>query len=242
MMFSYRHRTAAALGVAGIVATACGTALPPTATPGSAPTVAVAAPGAAGTSGTTIEITMPPPPEPAAAAVTPQPIVLSDLMPYEDPVGRFSVTVPNGWQPAEQPLTGSSDVKMGVVFQAPESNGLLTITQFDNGQTPASFGATANGVMKMTGLTERPGYLEVGREQVMDRPDSALRVEVQYRRNNGIPMHSLILFQLDGTVFSMVHAGVEDGSWTSNEGTIREILRSYRAGAGAAAPAATAGH
>ncbi len=219
-------------------AVGCAPTTPPTATPGSAPTVAVALPGAAGSGGTTIEITMPPP-APAAdqVLVTPQPILLSEITPYTDPAGRFGVSVPNDWQPAEQPLSGSSDVKMGVVFQAPQANGLLTVTQFDNGQTPVSFGATANGVMKLTGLTERPGYLELAREQVMDRPDSAVRVEVLYRRNNGIPMHSLILFQLDGTVFSMVHAGVEEGSWSKNEGVIREMLRSYSAG-GIVQPAA----
>jgi hypothetical protein len=79
----------------------------------------------------------------------------------------------------------------------------------------------------MTGLTDRPGYHELAREGIPDRRDTALRVEVLYETQRGMPMHSMILFQLDGTVFSMVHAGVEEHSFDENEEAIRAILRSY---------------
>ncbi len=204
---------------------ACTVGTPPTATPGAAPTVAVPAGGGA-QSGTTIEITMPPPASPAP--VTPQPIAIGALAPYADAGGRFSLQVPAGWTASSNTLSPTSDVKLSTAWQPTEANGLVTVTHFDNGKTPVSFGATVNGLLKQTGLTERPGFVELAREQVPDQRGSAMRVELEYRRSNGVPTHSLILFQLDGTVFSMVHAGVEAGSWKANETRLREILRSYR--------------
>jgi hypothetical protein len=55
-----------------------------------------------------------------------------------------------------------------------------------------------------------------------------MRLEIEYTRASGTPMHSLVLFQIDGTTFSMVHAGVERTSWTENEGSLRDILESYQ--------------
>jgi hypothetical protein len=218
------------VGLCAGVAACAGT--PPTATPGAAPTVAVAAPGSGQQAGTTIELTVPPPPSPPP--VTPQPITIGKLVPYTEPNGRFSITVPEGWTASSNTLSPTSDVKLSMAWQPPETNGLVTVTHFDNGKTPVSFGATVNGLLKQTGLTERPGYVELAREQVPDRKGDAMRIELEYRRSNGVPTHSLILFELDGSVFSMVHAGVESGSWKANDMQVREILRSYRVLAGAA--------
>jgi hypothetical protein len=167
-------------------------------------------------------------PPATAPPVAAGPITLGATAPYREPGGRYQLEVPTDWPAMPQTVSGAPDVKVATVFQAAAGNGLVTVTQFDNGKTPVAFGATVNGLLKQTGLTDRPGYLELAREQVPDRRDTALRVEQLYERQNGLPMHSMILFQLDGTVFSMVHAAVEEQSWTENEEAIRAILRSYQ--------------
>jgi hypothetical protein len=209
--------------LAGPLAAGCTT--PPTATPGAAPTVAVATALLPTPGSQTIEITLPPPA--TVPVVTPQSVTLGELQTYREPAGRFSIGVPAGWVAQPQQVTTAGDIQTAIVFPEPTGNGLVTVTQFDNGKTPAAFGSTVNGMLKQTGLTERPGYLELGREQVPDRQGTALRVEVLYELSNGLPMHSLVQFQLDGTTFSLVNAGVEEQSWSENEERLREILRSY---------------
>jgi len=202
--------------VAGLTS-ACKPSAPPTVTP--------VAPGAEGSPGTVFELTMPPP-----QAMDPVPVSIGELEFYADPAGAFSLNVPQGWLEARQPDPGpESEVKLGVVFQAPNGDGLLTITQFDNGRRPDSLGFTINNVLRdVTGWMNQPGYFEHGRESVIEREGDAMRVQISYQRSNGIPMHSLVLFQIDGTTFSMVNVGVEEGSWTDNEGSIRRILGSYQ--------------
>jgi hypothetical protein len=229
---------ASAVLVAGCSAT------PPTATPGPAPTQAVSGPSIpAGTPAvSTFEMTLPAPPQaptgppPTVRPITVPPSAIGELAPFREPSGRFAIDVPPGWSPRPQQVANVGDIKSAYVFGDAQTGGLVTVTQFDNGKVPEAFGATVNGVLKLTGLTERPGFHELAREQVPDRPDSALRVEVLYGRDNGMSMHSMVLFQLDGTVFSMVHAGVEEHSWDGNEETIRQILRSYTASPPAPTP------
>ena len=79
----------------------------------------------------------------------------------------------------------------------------------------------------VTGWMNQPGYREVNRETVMERKGEALRIEIQYTRSSGVAMHSLALFQIDGTTFSMVNVSVEEGSWAGNEARVRELLHSY---------------
>jgi hypothetical protein len=148
---------------------------------------------------------------------------------YRDPDGRFSMDIPAGWVETRQPpAQPGSSVVLGTVFQPPEGNALITITQFDSGRRPSAVGSTANEVLQMSGVMDRPGYVELGREQVIERPNEALRVEIAYTRGDGTPMHSLVLFQIDGTVFSMVHMGVVEDGWRDTEGAIRDALASYR--------------
>jgi hypothetical protein len=92
---------------------------------------------------------------------------------------------------------------------------------------PQSLGATANSIVDMTGWRDQPGYQEIARETSVERPGEAMRLEVEYSRGSGMPMHSLVLFQIDGTTFSMVNMSVERSSWQDNEGSIRDVLESY---------------
>jgi hypothetical protein len=136
--------------------------------------------------------------------------------------------IPAGWTEDRQPpAKPGSYVVLGTVFQPKELNGLITITQFDSGTRPAAVGTTANEVLGYTKVMELPSYLELGREQVIERPDDALRIEMTYTRSDGVPMHSLVLFQIDGTTFSMVNVGVEAGSWAKNEAVVRDMLATY---------------
>jgi hypothetical protein len=217
---------------AGLALAGCSTT-PPTATPGPPPTVDISqGPTTQGTPRVNVvEMTLPAPA--TGLPVAPQPILIGPVTPYREPGSRFSIDAPTGWNAEPQQVSSTGDIKTAIVFPDPTGNGLVTVTQFDNGKTPAAFGATVNGLLKQTGLTERPGYQELSREQVPDRKDTALRVEVLYERSNGLPMHSMVLFQLDGTTFSLVHAGVEEQSWDENEEQIRQVLRSYKVPAAA---------
>jgi hypothetical protein len=154
-------------------------------------------------------------------------ITIPATAPYRDAEGAFSMDIPLGWPEDRQPV-GEADIRLGTIFQPPARNALISVTQFDNGQVPGSLGATANDVMRKSGVLDQPNYLELGRETVIEREEDALRVELAYSRSDGVDMHSLVLFQIDGTTFSMVHVGVEEGSWAENEGVIRDILATYR--------------
>lgn len=212
-----RSLPALAALAAALSVSACTPADPPTVTPAADPTAET----------TVLEITVPPPVQ------TPQPVTIGGLEAFVEPEGRFSMDVPAGWPGAAQPPSGQSDIVYGIVFQAPGGDGLVSVTHFDNGREPASVGATANAVLRdVSGWMQQPGYRELGRETVIERPGEALRIEIVYERNSGVPMHSLVLFQIDGTLFSMVNVAVEEGSWSANQGLIRDILASYRAPAG----------
>ena len=206
-----------------VLLSACQDGDPPTVTPFSA--------GAPEVGGAVVELTMPPP-----RPVEPMPVDLADLEPYSSPGGEFSIVMPRGWQASEQPSgEQGSHVSIGMVFQSPDGDGLVTVTQFDNGERPSSLGFTVNNVLSdVTGWTRQPGYTELSREPVLGREEDALRVEIRYARSNGVPMHSMVLFQIDNTVFSMVNGAVEEGSWSTNQATIRDILSSYQAPAAAA--------
>jgi hypothetical protein len=222
---------------------ACSPADPPTITappPGSAEAgVDVQMPGPT----RVFEITMPPPATADLSQI--EPVDIHDRTVYRDADGAFSVEVPIGWGERRQDIVdGAVDVKLGTVFLGPDGNGLVSVTQFDNGTRPQSLGITTNQVLKMTGWLDQPDYREVRRESVIDRQDEALRLEVSYLRANGIPMRSLVLFQIDGTTFSMVNIALEQGSWLANEGELRDLLGSYRVPAvagGAADDSAGAG-
>ncbi|MFN2114977.1 MAG: hypothetical protein ACK2T6_04625 [Anaerolineae bacterium] len=222
------HRTLAWASVLALVVLVTGCeSQPPTVTP--APAGDDSQQGA-----TSIEITIEPPGSVGAQAgaevleVAVPPITLSEITPYVDADGAFSIDLPAGWPEQRQPMEASSDIRLGTYFQPSTRNALVTITQFDNGQAPTSLGATANDVMRKSGVMDQPNYLELGRESVIERADDAMRIELAYTRSDGVDMHSLVLFQVDGTTFSMVHVGVEAGSWAENEGVIRDILASYR--------------
>lgn len=212
---------AAALGLVG-----CRGADPATVTP--APT---------GPSGSTvIEVTVE-----APAALAPVPVTIGATAPFRDPTGLFALDVPTGWTESRQPLDPAKNpfVKVGTVFLAEgAADGLISVTQWDNGQRPNGLGVTINQVLRdVTGWMDQPGYREVNRETVMERKGEAMRIEIQYSRSTGVAMHSLALFQIDGTVFSMVNVSLEEGSWKANETAVRAILRSYQPNPG---PAATA--
>ncbi len=199
-----------------VLASGCGPAVPPTVTPGP-PATSISS------DGSVIEI----PVEELRGEVGP--IEIEELLPYSDPDGNFSLQIPYGWAEVRPEVEGTaSDVKVGAVFQPPTGGGLLTVTQFDNGQRPQSVGATANGILDMTGWREQPGYQELARETPLEASGDALRLEIEYTRASGTFMHSLVLFRIDGTTFSMVNAGVEASSWQANEGIIRDLLESYQ--------------
>jgi hypothetical protein len=219
---TWRRRAATTTALLGttLLTWAC-TSAPPTVTP--------ALP--VGAQGQSIELPMNPPPGATRALSVPAaaiPVQIDQLVPYRDPDGAFSMQVPAGWAEVRQPPSGAGDVALGTVFQPPDGSALLTVTHFDNGRVPESLGATANGVMRTAGWMDQPGFRELAREDVLEREGSAMRSEIVYERGNGVSMHSLVLFQIDGTTFSMVHLGVEAGSWNENQGVIRDILASYR--------------
>ncbi len=195
----------------------------------SAPPATITPPSAAPspTGAQVIEIPLSPPP--AALDSGSQPLLLDKLVPFREETGLFSLRIPEGWvaqrQPPAQP---GSDVRVGYVFQPLVGSGLVTVTQFDNGTPPAALGQTINSVLKLTGWPSQPGYRELGRENVLGREGNAMRVEIVYQRANGLSMHSLALFQIDGTTFSMINFAVEEGDWLANEPLIREVLASYQ--------------
>jgi hypothetical protein len=195
------------------------------------PTITAAPPDASQpiAPGQSVEITMPPPVSQVVPTVLPLPVRIDQRQRYVDADRAFSIDVPLGWTETRQDIAaGANDVQLGTVFAPAESNALLSITHFNNGQRPSSLGVTTNQVLKLTGWTELQDYQELRRENVIQREGEALRVDVTYTRNNGVPMHSLVLFQIDGTNFSMVNLGVERGSYLENESAIRQILDSYR--------------
>jgi hypothetical protein len=206
----------------GFLAAAC-SQNPPTITPPSAPTA-----------GQSIVVTIPPPP--GAPGVTEPlivpPLTISGVETYRDPTGLYSFDMPIGWIVQPQNVSGG-DTRVGTLFQSPEGNGILTVTQFDNGQKPGTLGSTANQVLEMTGVTKLPGFVEVSRTNVATRPEEAIKVELVYTRSDGVPMHALVLFQLDATTFSMVNAAVEAGSWTNTVSILHDILATYRVPAAA---------
>ncbi len=206
---------------------ACAPQDPPTIT---APPPDAGAMGSNLAPGQSIEITMPPPDAPRIVpTVVAQPLTIDARERYVDAERAFSIDVPVGWEETRQEIAaGANDVQLGTVFASPENSGLLSITQFDNGQRPASLGVTTNQVLKLTGWTDLPDFQELRRENVIQREGEALRIDATYTRNNGIAMRSLVLFQIDGTTFSMVNLGVERGSFNENEGVMREILDTYR--------------
>jgi hypothetical protein len=212
------RRSGAALLAAAMASAAC-TGSPPTVTP------------VAEAPARTVEMTIPPPPGGGFPVEVP-PTSIQSLQPYSDPEGRFSLDVPAGWVAQPQNVT-QGDVTVGVLFPAPEGNGLLTVTQFDNGQVPATIGTTANQVLEMTGVTKLEGFQELSRTNVIDRPSEAMKLELAYRRSDGVAMHSLVLFQIDGTTFSMVNAGVAADSWAGTVSALHDILASYRVPANA---------
>lgn len=174
---------------------------------------------------------------PAASALTPQPLVIEKLVPFREETGLFSLQIPDGWVAQRQPSgQAGSDVRVGYSFQPLTGSGLLTVTQFDNGTPPAALGQTINSVLKLTGWTNQPGYRELGRENVLGREGRAMRVEIEYLRR-GVLMHSLTLFSIDGTTFSMVNFAVEGSQWLDNQAVIRDVLASYRVPAEAPATA-----
>ena len=223
-----RMASASCLLAATLIATACRSADPPTVTP-----------GAAEGGSTVIEVTMPAPIE---AQLAPVPVTIGAVAPFADPDGYFTIDVPEGWTESRQPLDPAKNpfVKVGTVFLAAGGgDALLSITQWDNGQKPNSLGTTINQVLRdVTGWMDQPGYREVSRETVMERKGEAMRIEIQYARSTGVAMHSLALFQIDGTTFSMVNVSLEEGSWLANQIRVREILRSYVPNASAPQPAA----
>lgn len=206
---------------------ACRSVDPPTVTPSAAQS------GGA----TTIEMTVPAPSQPQLAPV---PVTIGAGALFDDPGGLFKIEVPDGWTESRQPLDPVKNpfLKVGTVFLAPGGgDALLSVTQWDSGKKPSGLGATINQVLReVTGWMNQPGYREVNRETVMERKGEALRIEIQYTRSSGVAMHSLALFQIDGTTFSMVNVSVEEGSWHGNEARVRELLRSYVPNAAAPPP------
>lgn len=216
---------------------ACARQDPPTLTP--APT-ALTTEGVPLTNGQPILITVPPPPggEPLVPVGTPLPMNMADREMVADAGGRFEIEVPVGWTESRQTIA-SPDIRLGTAFNRPGGGGLVSITQFDNGQKPKSLGFTTNQVLQLTGFTGQQDFREFNREKVMDREDEAMRVDVGYTTPKGTEMRSLILFQIDGTTFSMVNVAIPDADWSGHETEAREILRSYK-GPSAAPVAATA--
>lgn len=222
-----------------LLTAACTPGTPPTLTP--AP-MARTTEGAPLAQGQTLVITVAPPvgggEAPAPAPVgTPLPLDLVTRQEVVDPGQLFAIEVPQGWAEARQQIA-SKDVRVGTVFNRPGGGGLVSITQFDNGRRPKALGYTANQVLELTGFTKQADFREFNREKVMEREDEAMRVDVGYTTPKGTEMRSLVLFQIDGTTFSMVNVALPDADWTAHEAEVRAILRSYRGPAvGAAAPA-----
>ncbi|HQZ70502.1 MAG TPA: hypothetical protein PK826_04100 [Anaerolineae bacterium] len=205
---------------------ACTRQDPPTLTP--APT-ALTTEGVPLTNGQPIIITVAPPPgdEPARPVGTPLPLDLALRDPVADPQGLFRIDVPRGWLESRQQMT-SKDIRLGTAFNRPGGGGLVSVTQFDNGRRPTSLGFTANQVLQITGFTTQQDFREFNREKVLDREDEAMRVDVGYTTPKGTEMRSLVLFQIDGTTFSMVNVAIPDADWSAHESEAREILRSYK--------------
>jgi hypothetical protein len=222
------------VGMVGLLLTACRPADPPTITPSAAgPTPG--SPGAVVVPGDERVVTLTMAPGATRPPDAIEPVMIEAVTAYQDAEGQFSLEVPEGWTETRKTDALTGDAKLGTVFVAPNGNGLLSITHFDNGKVPASLGGTANGVMKLTGITDEPDFLEIGRSAVADRPETAMISEITYtRRNSGVPMHALLLFQIDGTTFSLMNVAVEQKSWNENEGIIRDIVASYQVPAGAA--------
>lgn len=221
MRFHWRglRRSVLAMMVVG----ACAPADPPTVTPGPANSPPVPD----GSVPQSIVVTMAPPPNPQVPLAAIEPLAIDSVAPYRDAGELFAIDVPAGWVEDRRTATLTGDGRLGTVFQAPRNNGLLSVTQFDNGREPQSLGATANQLMRLTGIIDEPDFLEIRRQSVIDRQGEAMTVEVSYTRRNGMPMRGLMLFQIDFTTFSMVNLAVEKGSWNENEGVIRDILASY---------------
>jgi hypothetical protein len=200
------------------MATACQSGPPPTITPGSVQT-----------GGTTIDIPLD---EPAGVPIDPAnlpPLAIDSLEMFRDAQERFSLQVPPNWIVEDQSVGGTgSDVRLGYLFSSPEGTGLISITQFDNGRPPENVGNLASQVMEMSGVTAQPGFVELRRANVLERQGQAIRVELSYNRSDGVPMHSLVQFQADGTVFSMVNVSVHTASWPANERFVHDILGSYQ--------------
>jgi hypothetical protein len=162
-------------------------------------------------------------------SVNPPPLALDNLVLYREPEGRFSINTPADWPAIPQSLgAGQTDAKLGYLFASPVGNGLLSVTHFDNGQAPTNIGNLATQVLELSGVTRQPGYTELGRTSVPEREGQALRVQLEYARSDGVRMQGAVLFQADGTTFSMVNLSVARDSWAANEGTILDILSSYR--------------
>ena len=224
----------AVVTLAGLL-TACRQSDPPTLTP--APT-ALTTEGVPVTQGQPVIVTVAPPTGGQAEGPigTPSPLVLAERESFSDPGGLFQIDVPRGWTEARQQLT-SKDIRVGTAFNRPGGGGLVSVTQFDNGRKPKSLGFTANQVLQLTGFTTQQDFREFNREKVMDSEDRAMRVDVGYTTPRGTDMRSLILFQIDGTSFSMVNVAIPDAEWSAHEAEVREILRSYKVPIGAAAAA-----
>jgi len=205
-------------------------------TPGAPPTITPGSIVPKATGGLVVDIPIGTPPAGQAAAA-PQPVTIGQLLPFRDDQGLFSIAIPDGWAATRQPPAQSgSDVRVGYLVQPLVGNAMLTVTQFDNGTPPSSLGQTINAVLKLTGWPSQPGYRELGRENVIGREGGAMRVEIEYERDKGVLMHSLALFQVDGTTFSMVNVAVDASSWAQNEAKVREMLATYRVPAEPAAP------
>lgn len=222
-------------GMVGLMLAACTQADPPTITPSTAgPTPggpgAIVVPDEAG------QVTMTLAPGSTRRPDEIEPVMIEAVTDYQDAEGKFSLDVPEGWTETRKTAELTGDAKLGTVFVAPNGNGILSVTHFDNGKVPTSLGGTANGVMKLTGITDEPDFREIGRAALADRPGTAMLSEITYtRRNSGVPMHALLLFQIDGTTFSLMNVAVEQKSWNENEGRMRDIIESYRVPAGGAA-------
>jgi len=227
------------LAVLALATSACVPSSPPTLTP--APT-ALTTEGAPIGKGQTLVITVAPPAGGAEAAPapvgTPRPLDLASRQVVMDPGQLFEIEVPLGWAESRQQIA-SKDVKLGTVFNRPGGGGLVSITQFDNGRRPSSLGYTANQVLTLTGFTKQQDFREFNREKVMEREDEAMRVDVGYTTPKGTEMRSLVLFQIDGTTFSMVNVAIPDVEWQGHESEVRAILRSYRGPSAGAAPPPT---
>ena len=207
------------IALLALVLGACSNDPPPTITP--APPASV---------GREVEIPVNPPPGAQGELLAPvavPPANVDALISHRDSGSLYSLDVPQGWMPQQQPI--SQDVRVGTLFASPEGNGFVTVTQFDNGQRPAALGTSINQILELTGVMKLPDFVELDRASVIEREGDAMRVELAYTRSDGVPMRSLVLFQIDGTALSMVNASVESGSWGPNESRLHDVLASYKA-------------